>query len=442
MDLFNDEFFLCGMLETAFFELVVIFFAYLNIGRPKVKAIILYTIIVYLVFMDIFFTQERTISVAINYISIILYCTFGTNSEKKTSFRFIMGILNLLCIIVVDFAQYFILSLNGMFDHDVYEFHQLSKEIIILPIFSISMVILSSIIFILQKRHQKNITSVSKLLLLNPVGQLALIWLLSAIIGEYNIVLQDNYFIIIYLVIVVLCIASNVLIIKISNDIIESGFDKQKKSFLEYYTKTTMDYHGKIESNLTEIRKIKHDFNNSIQVIKSLMDNNNISDASKIVLQLEEQYNANNSLKYCDNAILNVILQQLYDTCLKDSISLDVECSIPKDIPISEIDICNISNNMLQNSIEAVNNIRSSQIPKKISFSAWKDNDMIFLKTVNSKEHNVKLHNQKIITSKKDSQNHGFGLDIIRHIALSYNGNVVIDYDNTSFTILVQLNIQ
>lgn len=200
------------------------------------------------------------------------------------------------------------------------------------------------------------------------------------------------------------------------------------------------NYHNKTEKNLMEIRKIKHDFNNSMQVVKSLINNNNLKDASDLVTQLEESYNSD-SPNCCNNAILNIILQNANEYCLNNDIDFHSNCSIPENLPINAVDICNISNNMLQNAFEAISNIKSSDISKKIYFSAWKDDSMIFIKTINSKENSIKLKNKKILTSKIDNKNHGFGFDIIEHIAITYNGNVIIDYDQTSFTVLVQLNI-
>lgn len=142
-----------------------------------------------------------------------------------------------------------------------------------------------------------------------------------------------------------------------------------------------------------------------------------------------------------ENLNLNVILQNANEYCLSNGIDFHTDCSIPEKLSINVVDICNISNNMLQNAFEAISNINSNDVSKNIYFSAWQDNNMIFIKTINSKENSIKLKDKKILTSKIDTQNHGLGLDIIEHIAIAYDGNVIIDYDQNFFTVLVQLNI-
>ena len=79
---------------------------------------------------------------------------------------------------------------------------------------------------------------------------------------------------------------------------------------------------------------------------------------------------------------------------------------------------------------------------KEIYFSAWTDGDMLFFKSENPLIKNIHTNGKKILTSKSDKKNHGFGLEIIKDIAKSYDGDVFIDYDNDTFKIIVQLNIQ
>lgn len=237
-------------------------------------------------------------------------------------------------------------------------------------------------------------------------------------------------------------ILSNAWTIKISDNIITNKLLEQQKSFLIRYNGIAMDFNKTTTDNLLKIRKIKHDFNNSIQTIKSLIDNNNFDEASKLATELEQKYNEitiNN--KYCNNSILDAIIQQNKDICSNYDITLNINCSMPESIPIKSIDICSIANNMLQNSIEAVKSI--DDISKRnIDFSVWIEKHMIFFKTVNPKTHNIKKVGNKILTSKKtDTQNHGLGLEIIEDIAKSYNGKYTIEYDDTSFILIVYLNI-
>ena len=287
---------------------------------------------------------------------------------------------------------------------------------------------------------KKRFTTINWTFLFSSVIQFAFVIYISRTMADNNIQIKLGS-LIVFVVIVLVCIIFDAIIIKLSNKIVEDKFQSEKNSFLEYYEKMYQDYHTKTEKNLLEIRKIKHDFNNSMQVVKSLIANNDLQDASDLVSQLEQQYKSNNAINFCSNPILNVILQNANEQCSNNNIEFTTKCTIPEKLSINAVDMCNISNNMLNNAFEAVCNIKSTDIPKKISFRAWQDNEMIFIETVNSKDNNINVKAKKIITSKQDAENHGFGLDIIEHIALTYNGNVIVDYDKTSFKVLVQLSV-
>lgn len=436
---FDTQLLLCLLVESSWIELTNILFAYLNIGKPKLKAILLYIINIAILCLIYIFIDEN-IAELWNIISMILYCTFSSDSTK-ISFRCFMGIISVICLFCCDFISTSLFMALNLYDFRN-DFGQhlkmhINYEILILSISSIIMIILSIIVSMLHSK--KRFTTIDFAFLFSTLIQFIFILFINTIISRYNITI-DTPTMITFSIIIIVCMIFIALITKISNKIVDNKFDNQKKSFLEYYEKMYTDYHNKTEKNLMEIRKIKHDFNNSMQVVKSLINNNNLKDASSLVTQLEESYN-NDSQIYCNNPILNVILQNANEYCLSNGIEFHTDCFIPEKLSINAVDICNISNNMLQNAFEAISNINSNDVSKNIYFSAWQDNNMIFIKTINSKGNSIKLKDKKILTSKIDTQNHGLGLDIIEHIAIAYDGNVIIDYDQNSFTVLVQLNI-
>jgi len=62
-------------------------------------------------------------------------------------------------------------------------------------------------------------------------------------------------------------------------------------------------------------------------------------------------------------------------------------------------------------------------------------------KVSNNKLNNTIKENGRFITTHKDIKNHGFGIEIMEHIADFYNGMVIIDYTDETFSVIVQLNL-
>lgn len=431
---------ICLLVEALSLQFNNVIFSYLNIGKPKIKILLLYVLNIALT-CGVYLTLGKQAAEVWNVISMVLYCVLN-NDTTKASFRLLMGVISVTCLFISDviasviFMFFGIYSFTSNFDEHI-SMH-IKYEPVILMLISTLTLIFSIIVSMLHSK--KKFTTINWTFLFSSVIQFAFVIYISRTMADNNIQIKLGS-LIVFVVIVLVCIIFDAIIIKLSNKIVEDKFQSEKNSFLEYYEKMYQDYHTKTEKNLLEIRKIKHDFNNSMQVVKSLIANNDLQDASDLVSQLEQQYKSNNAINFCSNPILNVILQNANEQCSNNNIEFTTKCTIPEKLSINAVDMCNISNNMLNNAFEAVCNIKSTDIPKKISFRAWQDNEMIFIETVNSKDNNINVKAKKIITSKQDAENHGFGLDIIEHIALTYNGNVIVDYDKTSFKVLVQLSV-
>jgi len=431
---------ICLLVEALSLQFNNVIFSYLNIGKPKIKILLLYVLNIALT-CGVYLTLGKQAAEVWNIISMVLYCVLN-NDTTKASFRLLMGVISVTCLFISDviasviFMFFGIYSFTSNFDEHI-SMH-IKYEPVILMLISTLTLIFSIIVSMLHSK--KRFTTINWTFLFSSVIQFAFVIYISRTMADNNIQIKLGS-LIAFVVIVLVCIIFDAIIIKLSNKIVEDKFQSEKNSFLEYYEKMYQDYHTKTEKNLLEIRKIKHDFNNSMQVVKSLIANNDLQDASDLVSQLEQQYKSNNAINFCSNPILNVILQNANEQCSNNNIEFTTKCTIPEKLSINAVDMCNISNNMLNNAFEAVCNIKSTDIPKKISFRAWQDNEMIFIETINSKDTNINVKAKKIITSKQDAENHGFGLDIIEHIALTYNGNVIVDYDKTSFKVLVQLSV-
>ena len=431
---------ICLLVEALSLQFNNVIFSYLNIGKPKIKILLLYVLNIALT-CGVYLTLGKQAAEVWNVISMVLYCVLN-NDTTKASFRLLMGVISVTCLFISDviasviFMFFGIYSFTSNFDEHI-SMH-IKYEPVILMLISTLTLIFSIIVSMLHSK--KRFTTINWTFLFSSVIQFAFVIYISRTMADNNIQIKLGS-LIVFVVIVLVCIIFDAIIIKLSNKIVEDKFQSEKNSFLEYYEKMYQDYHTKTEKNLLEIRKIKHDFNNSMQVVKSLIANNDLQDASDLVSQLEQQYKSNNAINFCSNPILNVILQNANEQCSNNNIEFTTKCTIPEKLSINAVDMCNISNNMLNNAFDAVCNIKSTDIPKKISFRAWQDNEMIFIETINSKDNNINVKAKKIITSKQDAENHGFGLDIIEHIALTYNGNVIVDYDKTSFKVLVQLSV-
>jgi len=85
----------------------------------------------------------------------------------------------------------------------------------------------------------------------------------------------------------------------------------------------------------------------------------------------------------------------------------------------------------LDNAIEAVSSLKEEK--RIIELNVMKRYDFVTINVYNTFDGKNKTKYNKLVTTKNDSQNHGFGLKSIENIANKYNGELVIKMQDGIF---------
>jgi hypothetical protein len=129
------------------------------------------------------------------------------------------------------------------------------------------------------------------------------------------------------------------------------------------------------------------------------------------------------------NTVADYLISKAEKQCEKGQISFDVECSISKGIGIDEMDFCVVLSNILDNAVNACNQLTGKRY---IHLSLHKNNHILFIGCENSRpmEESVKKPKRRLGS---------FGLRNIRDTAEKYHGDVQIRQDKERFSIEVLL---
>ena len=133
---------------------------------------------------------------------------------------------------------------------------------------------------------------------------------------------------------------------------------------------------------------------------------------SKVYPDLESKTIVNVS----SNKIINLILSKYIVLCNKQGIKLSYELQTANLSYIDDSELSIILNNIMDNAVEAA----SQSEEKQIEFSIRHINNMDLLSVINSCDTPPNVKGNRLITTKKDSNGHGFGTKIIKkHAALN-----------------------
>ncbi len=210
---------------------------------------------------------------------------------------------------------------------------------------------------------------------------------------------------------------------------------RRESELKDKYMHTLESYNSEREANAREVRRMKHDMNTHIRVLNEMVNEKDIEEVQNYLADISNHYDIS-GYKYINtgnvyvNSILAAGMQSAEDICFR------CEGMFPEQTIISSFALCTIFSNLLSNSIEACKKLKETQ---KVIYIRINSNEhgwgLIFENPIEWKIDISRLGKQ--YTSKKDKDNHGFGLYNIHLIVKENNGIIDIKTDKKNFKVSV-----
>lgn len=195
-------------------------------------------------------------------------------------------------------------------------------------------------------------------------------------------------------------------------------------------------YYKALEQQQFEVRRLKHDLVNHLQVINALPP----ADRDVYIARLTDAPAFNRTVEYCRDATINAVLNAKADPLEAAGITFAVTASLNSPLPFEKADICCIFANALDNAIEYCQTLPAPQ--RRISLHTYEQKGLFALKVANPYrgENQSAIDDESLIaTTKNDKIKHGLGLKSIREAVLRYNGHMEIKTDNQEFLLFVYI---
>lgn len=209
---------------------------------------------------------------------------------------------------------------------------------------------------------------------------------------------------------------------------------------LEEHRRFELQYYELAKSHRQEIATLKHEVANQLQVATNLLKSQAIDDKKKgaaLLMDIKYQNSVNLEVVYCDNTIINTIMVVKAKIAKAFGIKTRSEITADDSLAISKLDLCSIFGNLMDNATEAA---KGAKI-KFIEIKAAELSGFFIVKIKNSKSNAIKKVNNEIVTQKADEKNHGKGIRLLKRIAEKYEGKIVFEYDDETFTATLTLKL-
>ncbi|SHH28390.1 sensor histidine kinase [Clostridium grantii] len=173
----------------------------------------------------------------------------------------------------------------------------------------------------------------------------------------------------------------------------------------------------------------RHDMRHHLNLINAYLADNNKEAAQKYITEVEKSIDSITVETYCSNYSLNLIMHFYVTKAKKEHIEVETHIELPKQLAISDMDLCLVFSNAIENAINALVNIESTN-DKILKIICKTKKDKLFIKITNSFEGTVMFVDKIPIN---ESENHGIGTKSIAAIAEKYNGVCSFTSENGIF---------
>ncbi len=181
-------------------------------------------------------------------------------------------------------------------------------------------------------------------------------------------------------------------------------------------------YFDILEQNNKDLKIFTHDIKNHLEQISNLTDNTEIS---SYISKLYGTVNKYSSVALSGNKTLDVIINKYNTLCANKNIEITFNVKTANLMDIDNTDLSTILNNALDNAVESAEQSTS----KRISVDIYTKELFEIIKIQNSCDSVPITSNKKLLTSKKEKELHGFGIESIMRTIEHYDGMFDWGYD-------------
>lgn len=186
----------------------------------------------------------------------------------------------------------------------------------------------------------------------------------------------------------------------------------------DFQSNVMMHHYEEVKTVYLNMRGWRHDYHNHLQTIKAYLQMGELEQINHYLLELEEDLDKVDTLVKSGNLMCDAILNSKLSLALNKNIRLNHTVAVPECISISDLDLCVILGNLLDNAIEACMKVDKKDRFIRIYMSILKQ--QLYISITNSALEDLNFNERNYISEKRG--NHGHGMKRVKLTVDKYNG--------------------
>jgi len=365
---------------------------------------------------------------------ILVFVVFKLSSESDFVKPFIFLCLDMLVNITLEMLLMMTVTLIGINDfqdvNDVYTFNRMISSlmftVICIPFKYLIALLWNSIV------NKSTSSRLNLSLILFPAAQtFAMVGMVADHAGNADAkqhpMVQANSTLVLTISFLTFLVA-DIVYLYFMADLEKKAVLEREVSSLKYARQLEEQHFKQIEEKRYEVAKIRHDINNQLASIKSMVHSRHIEQAEELIGELENTVSRTQEYRYCSIPVVNAVISEKNKEAEKYGIRLVTKIDIPDSCGITQHHLCSAFANMIDNAIRAERGFTEKDSDRKIiNVDAVSDSVSVYI-TVRNYVSGVE------ISREDDSSLHGYGQKILGDIAEIYSGTFDTTEKNGEYT--------
>lgn len=194
--------------------------------------------------------------------------------------------------------------------------------------------------------------------------------------------------------------------------------------------------HDNLLFNLKSIETVNQKYHDLRHIIQGIDAMNSLEEVKASIKSIEKEIQNYELIFNTGNKTLDVIFTDRTLEAKNKNVTLHIHADGQGWDNISDIDIATIFGNALDNAIESVEKI-DEPAARLIDVRIGRVNEMLIARFENPFSHKIERNQSKILSTKNNPENHGYGLQSIGTIVSKYEGEMDIKTEDGAFVLTV-----
>lgn len=202
------------------------------------------------------------------------------------------------------------------------------------------------------------------------------------------------------------------------------------KRIEDYQSDLLQKYCDEVESMYKKMRGWRHDYHNHIQALQASMALGKYDEVNEYLRELNDDLTQVDTTIKTGRVMVDAILNGKLNIATQNDIAVNAKAKIPEGTPVTDVDMCAIIGNLLDNAIEE--NKRLPQENRFLRIYIGQKNTQLYLAFTNAAG-KKRDKRRSLFLSSKGGQ-HGLGLVRVESLVKKYGGLFSADSEDGGFT--------